>query len=100
MFITLKVYAKIHADSYSIDGGEVGTEREVHTLPHTRQATDSANYGGAAAAAEGHSGASRSIWPGEELCGLSFTQDGCCRHGEVEGEWRNKQGLGRLHPKM
>ena len=74
----------MHTDTHNIDGGEVGTEREVHTLPHTRRATGPADYGAAARAAEGLSGASRSIRPGEKPCGLCFTRDSCCKHGEVE----------------
>ena len=74
----------MHTDTHNIDGGEVGTEREVHTLPHTRRTAGPADYGGAARAAEGLSGASRSIRPGEKPRGLCFTRDSCFRHGEVE----------------
>ena len=56
----------MHTDTHNIDGGEVGTEREIHTLPHTRRATGPADYGAAARAAEGLSDASRSIRPGEK----------------------------------
>ena len=79
MYLTLRVYVKFHTDTHNIDGGENGTEREVHSLPHTRRAAGPADYGGAAGALEGCCGASGSIWPGEELCGFCFTKDSCFR---------------------
>ena len=71
--LSIRIIAKndvFHIDTHNIDGGERGAERGVHTLPHTRQAADPVDYGGGVGAAEGLGGASRSIWPGEELCGL------------------------------
>ena len=70
---------KFHIDTHNIDGGENSTERGVHTLPHTRRAAGPVDNDGAAGALKGHCGASRSFWPGEELCGFCFTIDGCFR---------------------
>ena len=70
----------VNIDTHNIDGSERGTERGVHTLPHTRQAACPVDYGGGTGAMEGLGGASWSIWPGEELCGLCITSK-CCRHG-------------------
>ena len=81
MYITLNItHAKmlildLPQYTYSTNGGERGTERGVHTLPHTRQAAGPVDYGGGVGATEGMGGASRSIWPGEELCGLCITEE-------------------------
>ena len=72
VYIALKT---IHIDTYNIDGGERGTERGVHTFPHTRQGAGPVNYGGGTGAAERLGGASQSLWPGEKLCGLCITEE-------------------------
>ena len=79
MYMTLRVYVKFRTDTHNIDGGENGTERGVHTLPHSRQAAGPVDYDGAAGALDGSCGASGSIWPGEELYSFCFTIDGCFR---------------------
>ena len=83
-YITLNItYDWIsHIETHNIDGGKRSTQRGVHTLPHTRRATGPADYGGGVGAAEGLDGVSRSIWPGEELCGLCITEASCCRYGK------------------
>ena len=78
-----KVYAKIHTETHSVDGGKWGTESEVHTVPHTRQTAGPADQSGGVGTAEGLGGASESIRPGEKPCGLSIADDICCRNGEV-----------------
>ena len=69
----------VNIDTHNIDGSERDTERGVYTLPHARQAAGPVDYGGGTGATEGLGGASWSIWPGEELCGLCITFKGC-RH--------------------
>ena len=77
-------------DTHSVDGGERGTEREVHIFPHTRQTAGPADHSGGAGAAEGLGGASRSIWPGKKPCGLCIT--GYCRRSEQEGfVWKREE---------
>ena len=83
-YITSKVCAEIHTETHSVDGGERGTESEVHIFPHTRQTAGPADQSGGVGTAEGPGGASESIWPGEKPCGLSIADDICCRNGEVE----------------
>ena len=39
-------------DTHSVDGGERGTEREVHIFPHTRQTAGPADHSGGAGAQE------------------------------------------------
>ena len=75
----------VNIDTHNIDGSERGTERGVHTLPHTRQAAGPVDYGGGVGAAKRLDGASRSIWPGEELCGFCITKE-CFSwmYGDVE----------------
>ena len=72
--------AKIRSyiDTHSVDGGERGTERGVHTLPNTRQTAGPGNCGGGAGTVEGPGGTRKSVWPGEEPCGLCTTE--YCRH--------------------
>ena len=88
MYITLNItHAKmlildLPQYTYSTNGGERGTERGVHTLPHTRQAACPADYGGGVGTAEGPGGATKSLWPGEKLCGFCIAEAGCCRYGK------------------
>ena len=70
--------------THGIDRGKRGTERGVHTVPHTRQTAGSADHGGGVGTAEGPVGASKCIWPGEKLCGLFIADDICCRNDEVK----------------
>ena len=58
IYIKLKVYAEIHTETHSVDGGEWGTKSEVHTLPLTRQTAVSADHGGGGGTGEGLGGAS------------------------------------------
>ena len=76
-YISLKVYAETHPETYSIDGGEC-TGREVHTLPHTRQTASPVDHGCGVGTLEGLGGASKSFWPGEELCGICITPTSYC----------------------
>ena len=64
-------------ETHSVDGGERGTESEVHTLPHTRGTAGSADHGGGGGTTKGLGGASKSKLPEEKLCGLCITSK-CC----------------------
>ena len=77
--------------THSVDGGERGTEREVHIFPHTRWTASPADHGGGGAGAvEGPGGASRSIWPGKKTSGLCIT--GYCRYSKMEGfVWKREE---------
>ena len=77
----MKVY---HSETHSVDGGERGTESEVHTVPHTRQTAGSADHGGGVGTLEGSGSASKSVGPEEEPCGLCSADDICCRNGEAK----------------
>ena len=69
-------YAKTRSyiDTHSVDGGERGTDRGVHTLPNTRQTAGPGNCGGGAGTVEGLGGTRKCVWPGEEPCGLYTTE--------------------------
>ena len=95
MYITVKVCADINTETHSVDGGEWGTESEVHTVPHSRQTAGSADHGGSVGTLEGLGSASKSVGPGEKPHGLSIADDISCRNSEVEGcekkkWWSNK----------
>ena len=64
--------------THSVDSGKRGTERGIHTVPHTRWTAGPADHGGDVGTGEGLGGASESIWPGEEACGLCITPPSCC----------------------
>ena len=74
--ITLNVYADIHTESYLDDEGEC-TEREVHTLPHTRPTASPVDHDGGVETLEGPGSATKCVWPEEESCGLCITLCTC-----------------------
>ena len=84
MYITSEVYAEIHTETHSVDGVKWDTESGVHSLPLSRQTAGSADIGGGVGTLEGVVGASKSVGPEEELCGLCSADDICCRNGEAK----------------
>ena len=84
MYITVKVCADINTETHSVDGGEWGTESEVHTLPLSWHSAGPADHGGGVGTLEGLVSASKSIGPGEKPCGLSIADDISCGNSEVE----------------
>ena len=64
--------------THGIDRGKQGTEGGVHIVPHTKPTAGSSDYSSGVGTAEGPDGASLSIWPGEEACGLCITLARCC----------------------
>ena len=73
-----------HSETHSVDGGERSTESEVNIFPHTRQTAGSADHGGCVGTLEGSGGASKSVGPEEESCGLCPADDIGCRNGEAK----------------
>ena len=89
-------------DTHSVDRAEGSTEREIHTLPHTRWAAGPVDYGEGGGAVDRLGGARRSIWPEEKLCDLCLTETGsyrCTLGGKViiwEVSIRVREKLKRL----
>ena len=67
-------------DTHNVDRTEGSTEREIHTLPHTRWAAGPVDYGEGGGAAGRLGGARWSIWPEEKLCDLCLTESGSYKY--------------------
>ena len=64
-------------ETHRVDGVKRDTESGVHTVPLSRHSAGSADHGGGVGTLESVVGASKSVGPEEEPCGLISTVK-CC----------------------